>query len=103
MRKLASFGFELRHLLYVLPVADHRSFRRAAAALGVHQSALSRRLRDFGDRVGISLFERGRDSARPAIAGEALLTDIIAAEIIENLEAALEQFRGVAEDLGVSE
>ena len=29
--------------------------------------------------------------------------DIIAAEIIENLEAALEQFRGVAEELGNSE
>lgn len=68
--------FELRHLRYALAVADHRSFRRAAEALGVHQSALSRRVRDFEDRVGISLFERGRGGVRPTIAGEALLRDV---------------------------
>lgn len=68
--------FELRHLRYALAVADHCSFRRAAEALGVHQSALSRRVRDLEDRVGVSLFERGRDGVRPTAAGEALLRDI---------------------------
>lgn len=68
--------FELRHLRYALAVADHRGFRRAAEALGVHQSALSRRISEFEDRLGVSLFERGRDGARPTDVGEIFLGDI---------------------------
>src|SRR5262245_60566141 len=68
--------FGLKHLRYAVAVADHRSFRRAAEALGVHQSALSRRVRDLEDRIGISLFERGRDGIRTTIGGEAFLSDI---------------------------
>lgn len=68
--------FELRHLRYALAVDDHRSFRRAAEALTVRQSAVSRRVRDLENRIGVSLFERGRDGVRTTVAGDAFLRDV---------------------------
>jgi DNA-binding transcriptional LysR family regulator len=65
---------ELRHLRYTLAVAQHRSFRRAAEALGVRQSALSRRIRDVEDEIGVSLFERNRDGTRPTAAGRSFIS-----------------------------
>ncbi len=49
---------ELRHMRYVVAAADCGSFRRAAASLGVEQSAISRRVRDLEDELGASLFNR---------------------------------------------
>lgn len=49
---------ELRHLRYVVSAADRKSFRRAAAALGVQESAISRRIRDLEDELGAALFIR---------------------------------------------
>ncbi len=51
-------AFELRHIRYVIAAAEHHSFRRAASVVGVHQSALSRRIRDLEDELGASLFNR---------------------------------------------
>ena len=70
---------EIRQLRYALAVADYRSFRRAAEALKVHQSALSRRVRDLENRIGVSLFERGRDGAHMTAAGNNFLRDVRAA------------------------
>lgn len=49
---------ELRHLRYVVFAADRGSFRRAAIALGVQESAISRRIRDLEDELGAALFIR---------------------------------------------
>lgn len=51
-------SIELFHLRYVLAAAEHGSFRRAADAMDVHQSALSRRIRDLEDEIGAALFIR---------------------------------------------
>lgn len=51
-------GVEVRHLRYVVAAAERGSFRRAATALNVEQSAISRRIRDMEDRLGVSLFTR---------------------------------------------
>lgn len=51
-------AFELRHLRYVIAAAEQHSFRRAASVVGVHQSAISRRIRDLEDELGASLFNR---------------------------------------------
>jgi Transcriptional regulator len=49
---------ELRHLNYFNAVSEHRSFRRAAIAIGVSQSVISRSIADLEDRIGASLFHR---------------------------------------------
>src|SRR6266545_6623543 len=56
-----------------LLVADHLSFRRAAAALGIRQSAVSRRVRALEDELGVSLFERHHAGVRVTNAGARFL------------------------------
>jgi DNA-binding transcriptional LysR family regulator len=50
--------FELRHLRYTVAAADQGSFRRAALAMKVQESAVSRRIRDLEDEIGAALFIR---------------------------------------------
>jgi DNA-binding transcriptional LysR family regulator len=54
-------------------VARERSFTRAAAKLGVSQSALSHTMRDLEARLGIRLLARTTRSVSPTEAGERLL------------------------------
>ncbi len=49
---------ELRHLRYVVAVADELSFTRAARVLRVAQPALSRQVRQLEEEIGVALFER---------------------------------------------
>ncbi len=51
---------DLRFLGYAITAAEHRSFRRAAVALGLSQSTVSRRIKILEDRLGIILFRRHR-------------------------------------------
>lgn len=64
---------ELRHFRYVIATADFGSIRRAALALGVQPSSVSRRIRDLEDEIGASLFIRQRSGARLTFAGERFL------------------------------
>jgi DNA-binding transcriptional LysR family regulator len=61
--------FELRHLRYVVAAAEHGSFRKAALALGVQESAVSRRIRDLEDEIGATLFIRHHAGVCPTYAG----------------------------------
>jgi DNA-binding transcriptional LysR family regulator len=61
--------FDLKQLRYAIAAADHGSFRRAAEALTLKQSTLSRRIRLMEQRVGVQLFERTRIGVRPTLAG----------------------------------
>ena len=49
---------DLRSLRYSILVADYRSFRKAALAVGIRQSSISRRIRLLEDTIGVSIFER---------------------------------------------
>src|SRR3954454_21806147 len=49
---------ELRHLRYFLAVADALNFTKAAALLRVAQPALSRRVQDLEDEIGVDLLKR---------------------------------------------
>ena len=60
-------------LLAFLAVAKERSFTRAAARLGVSQSALSHTIRDLEERLGVRLLTRTTRSVAPTQAGERLL------------------------------
>jgi len=57
-------------------VARERSFTKAAAKLGVSQSALSHTLRELEERLGVRLLSRTTRSVAPTEAGERLLHNI---------------------------
>ncbi len=84
----------INDLLAFVAVARERSFTKAAARLGVSQSALSHTIRGLEARLGIRLLTRTTRSVAPTEAGERLLRtvgprfDEIDAEL-----AALSEFR----------
>lgn len=61
---------QVRHINYVIAAVDHGSFRRAAAALGVQESAISRRIRDLEERLGAALFVRSHSGVQLTFAGK---------------------------------
>lgn len=63
-------------LFYLIVVARERSFTRAAAKLGVSQSALSHAIRGLEERLQIRLLTRTTRSVAPTEAGEALINSI---------------------------
>jgi DNA-binding transcriptional LysR family regulator len=63
----------LNDLLAFLAVAQERSFTRAAAKLGVSQSALSHTIRGLEEQLGLRLLTRTTRSVAPTEAGERLL------------------------------
>src|ERR671930_992375 len=77
-----------------LSVAQHRSFRRAAAELGVTPSAMSQAVRALEARIGAALFIRTTRSVGLTEAGERFISR--AKPAFEELVAASE----VARDLG---
>ena len=74
-----------------LSVAQHRSFRRAAAELGVTPSAISQAVRTLESRVGAALFIRTTRSVGLTEAGERFLSR--AEPAFEELVAASESAR----------
>ena len=65
-------NLDLGSLRSVIAAAEHGSFRQAATALNLKQSALSRRIRHLEDQVGVSLFERSSGGVRLTPAGESM-------------------------------
>jgi DNA-binding transcriptional LysR family regulator len=63
-------------LLAFLAVAKERSFTRAAAQLGVSQSALSHTVRGLEERLGLRLLTRTTRSVAPTEAGDRLLRTV---------------------------
>jgi DNA-binding transcriptional LysR family regulator len=63
----------LNDLLAFLAVANERSFTKAAAKLGLSQSALSHTLRNLEERLGVRLLTRTTRSVAPTEAGGRLL------------------------------
>src|SRR4051812_37103706 len=66
-------GSELGDLVAFFAVAEERSFTRAAAKLGVSQSALSYTVPRLETRLGLRLLNRTTRSVGPTGAGERLL------------------------------
>jgi DNA-binding transcriptional LysR family regulator len=64
---------DLDDLLVFLAVGKERSFTRAAAKLGVSQSALSHTIRELEARLGLRLLTRTTRSVSPTQVGERLL------------------------------
>lgn len=66
-------GSDLGDLLAFVAVAEERSFTRAAAKLGLSQSALSYTVRRLETRLGLRLLNRTTRSVAPTDGGERLL------------------------------
>ncbi len=81
-------------LLALVAVGRERSFTRAAAKLGVSQSALSHTVRDLEKRLGVRLLTRTTRSVAPTEAGERLLQTVgPRLDEIDTELAALSDFR----------
>jgi DNA-binding transcriptional LysR family regulator len=65
-------NLDLSSLRSVLAAAEHGSFRQAATALNIKQSALSRRIRHLEEQFGVLLFERSSGGVRLTSAGTSL-------------------------------
>src|SRR3989440_6823096 len=84
----------INDLLAFLMVAREKSFTRAAAKLGVSQSALSHTIRGLEEQLGLRLLTRTTRSVAPTEAGERLLHAIGPRfEEIEAEVAALSELR----------
>jgi DNA-binding transcriptional LysR family regulator len=77
----------LNDILVFFAVARERSFTRAAAKLGMTQSALSHIIRSLEGRLGVRLLTRTTRSVSPTEAGERLLQNV--APRIEEIEAEI--------------
>ncbi len=78
----------LNDLIYFIAVAREGNFTRAAAMLGVTQSALSKSVRSLESRLQIRLLTRTTRSVAPTAEGEKLLKSI--GQYFDNIESELE-------------
>ena len=77
----------INDILVFLAVARERSFTRAAAQLGMTQSALSHIIRGLEERLGVRLLTRTTRSVSPTEAGERLLLNV--GPRLEEIEAEI--------------
>ena len=82
---------DLAELSAFATVAEERSFTRAAARLGISQSALSHSMRGLERRLGLQLLARTTRSVSPTTAGTALLHEL--APALERIERAVAETR----------
>jgi DNA-binding transcriptional LysR family regulator len=82
---------ELSELSAFATIAQERSFTRAAARLGMSQSALSHSMRGLERRLGLQLLARTTRSVSPTAAGAALLQEL--APALERIERSVAEAR----------
>jgi DNA-binding transcriptional LysR family regulator len=85
----------LDDLRALIAVARERSFTKAAAKLGVSQSALSQTIRELESRLGVRLLTRTTRSVSPTEAGERLLQTVVPR--FEEIDAELAAIRELRE------
>jgi DNA-binding transcriptional LysR family regulator len=88
-------GTNLNQLLSFLTVAREQSFTRAAAKLGVSQSALSHSMRELEQFLGVRLLTRTTRSVAPTAAGDRLLHNL--GPRFEEIDAELATLRELRE------
>ncbi|NCC21761.1 MAG: LysR family transcriptional regulator [Alphaproteobacteria bacterium] len=78
----------LRDLEYLVAVADHRHFGKAAEACHVSQPALSMQIKKLEDEFRVQLFERTNKQVFPTAVGR---------EIIDRARRVIDEARGIAD------
>ncbi|KNY11882.1 hypothetical protein AKG11_32700 [Shinella sp. SUS2] len=86
-------AIELRHLNTFVVVAEHGSFRKAGAAIGLSQSAVSRCIADLEDQIGASLFHRHTWGISLTHAGQRFLGR--ARQILRNVDDGAEDIAAI--------
>lgn len=86
---------DMADLTAFLAVAEERSFTRAAARLGISQSALSQIVRQLEERLGLRLLTRTTRSVAPTEAGERLLETL--APALSDLDARIAALSALSE------
>lgn len=81
VRVFVTGGVDLGHIdlltiVCAVEVARHFGIRKAAAALGIEQSSLGRRLDALEIALGTKLFDRGRQGTLPTIGGAEFLAAV---------------------------
>ena len=71
-----SSTIDLQQMRYAVAAAEHGSFRRAAEALHLRQSTLSRCIRQLEESIGMAVFERSSGGVRPTAAGRDFLRKV---------------------------
>lgn len=87
---------ELRHLRYLLAVAEEGHVTRAAARLGIQQPPLSQQIKALEKMVGTPLFHRHPRGVEPTAAGRVLIEKarVILRDVDLALDAARRSARG---------
>ncbi|PKU22978.1 LysR family transcriptional regulator [Telmatospirillum siberiense] len=85
---------ELRDLRWAIVAYQHRSLRRAAEALNIRQSTLSRRIRELEYRLGAELFERTNGGTHATLIGREFLE--IARRIVKETDAAFTRLKAMS-------
>jgi len=65
--------FNMQQLRYAIAAVDHGSFYRAARALNMEQSTLSRAILKLERSIGMAIFERSRAGVTTTLAGTAFI------------------------------
>jgi DNA-binding transcriptional LysR family regulator len=86
---------DMADLTAFLAVAEERSFTRAAARLGMSQSALSQIVRRLEERLGLRLLTRTTRSVAPTEAGERLLETL--APALSDVDARIAALSALSE------
>jgi DNA-binding transcriptional LysR family regulator len=85
---------ELRHLRYFMAVADALNFTKAAAQLRIAQPALSRRVQDLEDEIGVDLLKRSPRGVILTAEGKLFLEKT--RQLLKLADESVEQVRALA-------
>jgi len=88
-------SFDIRQLRYAIAAADHGSFYRAAGALDIEQSTLSRGISKLERVVGTKLFDRTRSGVALTVAGTRFIRS--ARTMVANADQMLGESRMVGQ------
>jgi DNA-binding transcriptional LysR family regulator len=87
-------GLELRHLRYLVAVADAGTFTHAAERLFIAQPTLSQQMRQLEQLIGTPLLHRRRDGVQLTAAGTVLLD--AARDVLSRVDHGVSQSRQAA-------